>query len=161
MNLFIRNLLISIVGVFAWREPASVAALRAAIRGISEEASTGGHPSPSFGGFGFIVVISYFAKTADVSPERAVLLGWVPAKDDLVQYCGTRSITCRTVNLVCSLPGVRYVRFGSLAALEPDITRLAASEGKAVVRVQCFASAVVTSEKVTVNVRFSQTQSFR
>ena len=36
----------------------------------------------------------------------------------------------------------------------------AASEGKAVVRDHCFASAVVTSEKVTVNVRFSRKRSF-
>ncbi len=39
------------------RQPGDLGNLRGAFRGFSEEARTRGIPSPSFGGFGFIVIV--------------------------------------------------------------------------------------------------------
>ncbi len=42
--------------VLAIRQPKSLRVLREVIHGFSEEARTGGFPSPSLGGFGFVVI---------------------------------------------------------------------------------------------------------
>jgi hypothetical protein len=44
--------------VQVWWQPSDLAILRGVFHGFSEEARTRGFPSPSFGGFGFVVVIS-------------------------------------------------------------------------------------------------------
>ncbi len=43
--------------------------LREAFRGFSEEARTRGFPSPSFGGFGFIVVIAKYSIKPIETPD--------------------------------------------------------------------------------------------
>ena len=44
--------------VHVWRQPGDLGVLREVIHGFLEEAKTRGFPSPSFGGFGFVIVIA-------------------------------------------------------------------------------------------------------
>jgi len=60
------------------------------------------------------------------------------------------------VNIIGLIQVTGNVRFGSIAALQHDISPTAASGGKAAVRDHGFEYAGETSEKMTVNVRFSQ-----
>ena len=54
------------------RQPSRLTVLREVIRGFSEEARTRGFPSPSLGGFGFVVVKAY-AYYADYTTTAGVL----------------------------------------------------------------------------------------
>ncbi len=47
--------------LFGWR-PGDLGVLREVFRGFSEEARTRGIPSPSFGGFGFMVVTTNYSR---------------------------------------------------------------------------------------------------
>ncbi len=82
--------------------------LRGVFRGFSEEARTRGFPSPSFGGFGFIVAVTKYSR---------------------------RLSDCLIVNIIRTYSSVGNVRFGSLAAPLVNISLMAAFGGKAVVQI--------------------------
>ncbi len=85
-----------------WRQPGDLGVLRGVIRGFSEEARTGGFPSPSFGGFGFVVCCASFIRRA--------------AGKDLI------------VNIIGLFQATGNDRFGSLAALPPNDSLTSAFE---------------------------------
>ncbi len=97
--------------------------------GFSEEVKTRGFPSPSFGGFGFVVIY------CDLNLSRA--------------HCHDNLTPPLLVAAVCRIPVECNVRFGSLAASFDLIRRMAASEGKADAFRFNFGS-------LGLNVRFSQ-----
>ncbi len=57
------------------RQPGDLGILRGVIRGFSEEARTRGFPSPSFGGFGFIGVVSELSIVARWSLATLICVG--------------------------------------------------------------------------------------
>ena len=99
--------------VQVWRQLGDLGVLRGVIHGFSEEARTRGFPSPSFDGFGSIVICcNSFIRLA----AGQVLF----------------------VNIIRLDQATGNVRFGSQADLLTDITPTAASGGKADTRQRDF-----------------------
>ena len=83
-----------------YRQPGDLGVLRGVIHGFSEEARTRGFPSPSLGGFGFVVCCASFIRPA--------------AGKNLI------------VNIIGLFQAIRNIGFGSVAACRYRITWQAA-----------------------------------
>ena len=106
---------------------------REVVHGFSEEARIRGFPSPSLGGFGF-VVICCGPNLPPAHPHGKLTLPLLFAA-------------------VCRIPADCDFHFGSQAVVHRNITGMSASGGKAVVRQPDFTSLML-------NVRFSPKRSF-
>jgi len=116
-----------------FRQLGGLGVLRGVILGFSEEAKTRGFPSPSFGGFGFVVICC----SSNLAPAQC--------HGNLTPPL---SFAVRRIPVGCD------VRFGSLAAVQANSSRMAAFGGKADVR-DCFRS------EQFLNVCFSRKRTFR